>query len=250
VSIHYRREINRPTSLKEYVARRVRGRIPNEMFQAIEDVSLDVREGEVFGVVGRNGAGKSTLLRAVAGIIRPTGGRLRVWGRVTALLGVGAGFHPELTGRENVYLYSSLLGMTRGDTSVMFDDILEFSELKDFIDSPLRVYSTGMIARLGFAVAMARPPEIMLVDEVLGVGDEMFREKCRIRFNAFVAGGATILLVSHNLEEVGNLCVRAVWLHRGRVAEIGDAGPVVGAYRLFQQEKSVKANRKREAGRV
>ena len=234
VTVQYRYQPNRPTSLKEYVIRVLKRDLQQEFVHALRGVSLAVQKGQVFGVLGRNGAGKSTLLKAIAGIIRPTKGRVRVWGRVTSLLGVGAGFNPELTGRENIFLYSALLGRSQRETLRLVDEIVAFAELERFVDLPLRTYSTGMVARLGFAVAMAQPPEIMLVDEVLAVGDELFRQKCMSRFEEFRRLGTTFVIVSHSLEEIQHLCDEAVWLHEGRVMALGPADRVVGEYRVFQ----------------
>jgi ABC-2 type transport system ATP-binding protein/lipopolysaccharide transport system ATP-binding protein len=231
ISVRYRVPHERITSFKEYAIRRLTRRIVVEDFWALRDVTLKVRSGEVFGIVGRNGAGKSTLLRVIARVIRPTEGRVRVYGRVAPLLEVGAGFHPELTGRENVYLNATLLGRSRRAVDEYFASIVEFSELAEFIDAPLRTYSSGMWARLGFAVATAWEPEVLLMDEVLAVGDESFRRKCQARIEQFRAHGATVILVSHNLELVSSLCERALWLEQGQVAAAGPAGQVTERYR-------------------
>ncbi len=234
VAVFYHRERDRPTSLKEFVIRSLKGGIEREYVRALDGVSLDVVRGEVFGVIGRNGAGKSTLLRAISGIVRPTRGRVRVWGKVTSLLGIGAGFNPELTGRENIYLYSALMGRSQGETRRLFDEIVAFAELADFIDAPLRTYSTGMVARLGFAVAMAEEPDILLVDEVLAVGDEQFQRKCKARFREFQQMGTTIVIVSHSMAVIEEMCSQVVWLMDGRVAGAGKASDVVAAYRDSQ----------------
>lgn len=230
VLVHYRFVTDRPTSLKEFAIRLLRREIEPQSVRALDDVSLNVKRGEVFGVIGRNGGGKSTLLKLIAGIIRPTAGRVRVWGRVTSLLGVGAGFSHELTGRENVYLYSALLGRSQDRTQALFEQIVDFAELGNFIDAPLRTYSSGMVARLGFAVAMAETPEILLVDEVLAVGDEAFQKKCGARFGAIQKAGTTIIIVSHSMMSIIGLCERALWLSEGKIERIGDATEVVGAY--------------------
>jgi len=186
--------------------------------------------GEVFGVIGRNGAGKSTLLRVISQVMRPTIGRVWRSGSVAPLLELGAGFHPELTGRENVFLNGALLGHTRREMRERFDEIVAFSELDKFIDTPIRNYSSGMQARLGFAVATAFRPDILIVDEVLSVGDEQFQAKCKARISDFQSGGATILLVSHQADVVEELCNRAVWLDSGRVKAIGPSREVVSKY--------------------
>ncbi len=227
---------DRPRSLKELFIRRVRRDLEVRKVKALEDVCLQINQGEVFGIIGRNGAGKSTLLRVVSGILRPTGGRVRVWGKPSPLLGVGAGFNSELTGRENVYLYSSLLGRTRADTERLYREIVDFAELTDFINSPLRTYSSGMVARLGFAVAMAERPEILLVDEVLAVGDEPFREKCSARFEEFRREGTTIIIVTHSMPVLESLCNRGMCLHNGKIISQGEPSEVVTAFRLFRRK--------------
>jgi ABC-type polysaccharide/polyol phosphate transport system ATPase subunit len=234
VAVRYPLEFNRPTSLKEYIIRQMKRDIHRQYLTALKDVSTEIPVGETFGVIGRNGAGKSTLLKVIAHIIQPTSGRMQVWGKVVSLLGVGAGFHPELSGKENVFLYSALLGRPQSFTLEHYGEIVEFSELDDFIDSPIRTYSSGMIARLGFAVAMIDRPDVLLVDEVLGVGDEFFRDKCRQRFNEFRSAGTTLIIVSHSLGEIEKLCQRAMWLHEGNVKQVGQAVDVVNAYKSFK----------------
>ena len=230
VSVRYRVPRERMASLKEYTIRWIQRRVQYVDFWALEEIDLAVERGEIFGVVGPNGAGKSTLLKTVAGVLHPTAGRVVVRGRVAPLLELGAGFHPELTGRENVYLYGTLLGTTRRELDGLFESIVDFAELWDFIDAPLRTYSTGMTARLGFAVATSRFAEVLLVDEVLAVGDTRFQEKCRRRMDSFRRLGATILFVSHDLPTIAAMCERAVWLSGGRVQATGDARDVVGRY--------------------
>ena len=230
VSVRYRVPRERMASLKEYTIRWIQRRVQYADFWALEEIDLAVERGEIFGVVGPNGAGKSTLLKTVAGVLHPTAGRVVVRGRVAPLLELGAGFHPELTGRENVYLYGTLLGSTRRELDGLFESIVDFAELWDFIDAPLRTYSTGMTARLGFAVATSRFAEVLLVDEVLAVGDTRFQEKCRRRMDSFRRLGATILFVSHDLPTIAAMCERAVWLSGGRVQATGDARDVVGRY--------------------
>ena len=230
ISVRYRVPHERIASLKEYAIRRLMRKIVVEDFWALRDVSLSVQAGEIFGIVGRNGAGKSTLLRVIARVLRPTRGRARIIGTVAPLLEVGAGFHPELTGRENVYLNATLLGHSRREVAERFRSIVEFSELEEFIDAPLRTYSSGMWARLGFAVATAWHPDILLMDEVLSVGDEGFRMKCEARIKTFRDAGATVLIVSHSLDLVRGLCKRALWLERGAIAAAGEVAEVAEAY--------------------
>jgi lipopolysaccharide transport system ATP-binding protein len=218
-----------PRSFQEWVLARFR-RAPASEFWALRDVDFAVRQGETLGIVGENGSGKSTLLKLAAGIIRPTSGRVHVHGRVAALLELGAGFHPDLTGRENVYLNAAILGFTRREIAARFDAIVSFSELERFIDQPLKHYSSGMLVRLGFAVAIHSDPEVLIADEVLAVGDEHFQRKCIHRIDQFVREGRTIVLVSHSMALVRQLCTRAVWLDHGRVRAVGAADEVAAAY--------------------
>lgn len=233
VSVLYRIRRNRPGSLKEYAVRWVKRDLEVEHLRALEDISVEIKAGEVFAIIGRNGAGKTTTLKVIAGILKPTEGRARVYGNTISLLGVGAGFHYELTGYENVYLYSAVLGRSKARTDELFDTIVEFAELSDFIHAPLRTYSTGMNARLGFAVAMAEKPDILLVDEVLSVGDEQFQNKCRNRFEEFTQSGTTVIIATHALSTVRSMCQRAVWISNGCVTKLGEAGDVADSYHDF-----------------
>lgn len=199
-------------------------------FWALKDVSLDVKRGEVLGVIGRNGAGKSTLLQIVCGTVTPTTGTVEVNGRVAALLELGAGFNPEFTGRENVYLNASIMGLSRAETEQRFNDIVAFSELAEFIDEPVKTYSSGMFVRLAFAVAIHTEPDILIVDEALSVGDFAFRNKCIKRVQELRAKGTTILFVSHDLSTLQLICDRAVWLEKGQVKAVGDPVAVTQDY--------------------
>jgi ABC-2 type transport system ATP-binding protein len=230
VSVRYRVPHERIPSLKEYVIRRIRGRLKHQDFWALQGISLTIQKGEVFGVIGRNGAGKSTLLKTVARVLRPTRGRVRVRGRVVPLLEMGAGFQPELTGIENIYLNATLLGRRRTEIEDALEGIVKFAEIGDFIDAPLRTYSTGMVMRLGFAVATAWNPDVLLVDEILGVGDEGFQRKCEDRIKAFRKSGATILFVSHAMAQVQSICSRVLWLDGGVARHLGDSASAVQAY--------------------
>jgi lipopolysaccharide transport system ATP-binding protein len=230
VSVQYRVPQERIGTFKEYVIRLLEGKVKNRSFNALNQVSLAVNRGEVFGLIGHNGAGKSTLLKLVAKVIRPTTGRVIVRGKVAPLLEVGAGFHPELTGRENIFLNGAMLGFSQEEMKEKFPRIVEFSELGDFIDAPLRTYSSGMSARLGFAVATDSQPDILIVDEILSVGDEAFQHKSYDRIQSIKAQGATILLVSHSMSVIEGMCQRAAWLHRGQVISLDDAKPVVDRY--------------------
>ena len=203
---------------------------PDETFPAIQDVTFTLPKGRTLGVIGRNGSGKSTLLKLVAGITKPTQGEVRVDGRISALIELGAGFHPEISGRENVFITGIMLGLTKREINRRFDEIVEFAELQDFIDAPVKTYSSGMYMRLGFAVAIHVDPDVLLVDEVLAVGDEGFTHKCLDKFSEFKRRGKTILLVTHSLGLVERFCDEALWLDAGQKMGMGDPKRVVGAY--------------------
>jgi ABC-type polysaccharide/polyol phosphate transport system ATPase subunit len=203
---------------------------PDETFAAIQDVSFTVPAGRTLGVIGRNGSGKSTMLKLVAGITKPTQGTIRVHGRISALIELGAGFHPEITGRENVFINGIMLGLSKREINRRFDEIVDFAELREFIDAPVKTYSSGMYMRLGFAVAIHVDPDVLLVDEVLAVGDEGFTHKCLDKFAEFKRRGKTILLVTHSLGLVERFCDEALWLDGGRMKGMGDPKRVVGAY--------------------
>ncbi|NQU26359.1 MAG: ABC transporter ATP-binding protein [Candidatus Nealsonbacteria bacterium] len=211
--------------------RRLAGRShQHETFWALRDISFDVQPGEVVGIIGRNGAGKSTLLKVLSRITEPTEGRATVRGRVGSLLEVGTGFHAELTGRENVFLNGAILGMSRVEIKSKFDEIVAFAEVEKFLDTPVKRYSSGMKVRLGFAVAAHLEPEILIVDEVLSVGDASFQKKCLGKMNEVSVGGRTVLFVSHNMQAVRSLCSRAVMLHEGKLLEDAEVNEVVDTY--------------------
>ncbi|MBB2957380.1 ABC transporter ATP-binding protein [Pseudoclavibacter helvolus] len=202
-----------------------------EEFKALDDVSFEVPEGGTFGLMGRNGSGKSTLLKCIAGILTPTSGSITTRGRIAAMLEVGSGFHPELTGRENVYLNGAILGMSKQQIDQRFDSIVDFSGIEKFIDQPVKNYSSGMYVRLGFAVSIHTEPDVLLVDEVLAVGDMDFQAKCREKFTDFKASGRTVVVVSHGLEGMREFCDRAAWLEYGELQEVGPATAIVDKYR-------------------
>jgi len=210
---------------------------PDETFTALDGVSFEVPRGATFGVIGENGSGKSTLLKLVAGITRPTRGSLAVEGRVSALIELGAGFHPEISGRENVFINGIMLGLSKREIQRRFDEIVEFAELQDFIDAPVKTYSSGMYMRLGFAVAIHVDPDVLLIDEVLAVGDQSFTVKCLDKFADFRRRNKTILLVTHSLDLVEKFCDRALWLDKGKTLAEGEPRRVVAAY-LIDVEKS------------
>ncbi len=210
---------------------RLRDLAPREILRAVDDVSLRIPSGAAFGIVGRNGSGKSTLLKLMAGITRPTAGSVKVHGRVSALIELGAGFHPEISGRENVFINGVMLGLTRREIARRFEEIVEFAEMEDFIDAPVRTYSSGMYMRLGFAVAVHVDADVLLVDEVLAVGDERFSLKCLDKFAEYKRRGKTTVLVTHGLDMVERFCDEALWLDAGKVRTSGDPRRVLHAYR-------------------
>jgi ABC-type polysaccharide/polyol phosphate transport system ATPase subunit len=228
---------------------------PDETFPAIQDVSFTVPAGRTLGVIGRNGSGKSTLLKLVAGITKPTSGTVTVNGRISALIELGAGFHPEISGRENVFINGIMLGLSRREVARRFEEIVEFAEMQDFIDAPVKTYSSGMYMRLGFAVAIHVDPDVLLVDEVLAVGDEGFTHKCLDKFAEFKRRGKTILLVTHSLGLVERFCDEALWLDGGGMQGIGDPKRIVGAYitrveQVEEQQLAAGDARAQEAGAV
>src|SRR5687767_5807224 len=208
----------------------IRDLSPDETFTAIRDVSFSVPSGRTLGIIGRNGSGKSTMLKLVAGITKPTAGTVHVNGRISALIELGAGFHPEISGRENVFINGIMLGLSKREVARRFDEIVDFAEMKEFIDAPVKTYSSGMYMRLGFAVAIHVDPDVLLVDEVLAVGDEGFTHKCLDKFAEFKRRGRTILLVTHSLGMVERFCDEALWLDAGRIKGSGDPKRIVGAY--------------------
>lgn len=225
---HYSPE--RPRTFQDTLLRGLRNLGPAEEFWALQDVSFDINRGNMLGVIGQNGAGKSTLLRVVGGVIKPDRGRVTINGRIGALIDMGAGFHPDLTGRENIFINGVISGLTRIDVEKRFESIVEFSELDEFIDSPLRTYSTGMQMRLAFAVSTHISPEILLIDEILAVGDISFQRKCLDRIDRFQKGGCAIILVSHDTTLVGQLCNEVLWMREGRVRAHGPGDAVIREY--------------------
>jgi len=215
-------------------------------FRALEDVNLEVMRGQSVGVVGENGAGKSTLLKVIAGVVRPSSGEVAVRGRVGALLELGSGFHPEYTGRENIHLSGALMGLSRAETIANEARIIEFADIGTHIDEPIKHYSSGMVVRLGFAVATAVSPELLITDEVLAVGDESFQKKCVAWLERFLAGGGTLLLCSHSMFHIQTLCSRALWIHHGRVRMEGPSFDVTREYLTYHHERTA-ADRKAAA---
>jgi ABC-type polysaccharide/polyol phosphate transport system ATPase subunit len=228
VSKRYRLYHERNQHLKSAVLHRKRSRF--EEFWALTDVSFDIQPGDMFGIIGENGSGKSTLLKCMARILRPDKGTISVQGKISALLELGAGFHPELSGRENVHLNGSILGLKRRDLDRKFDEIVAFAGLERFIDTPVKSYSSGMYVRLGFSVAINVDPDVLLIDEVLAVGDESFQRRCGEKFAELKEQGKTVVIVSHSLGSVRSLCDRVAWLEGGVLRDVGNAGTVIDAY--------------------
>jgi lipopolysaccharide transport system ATP-binding protein len=221
---------DRPWTWQDALVRGWRSLKPAETFWALRDVTFDIRRGRMVGIIGRNGAGKSTLLRLIGGVGRPNTGQIEVHGRIGALLELGAGFHPDLTGRENIEVNGVINGLTRAETAMQFEAIVRFAELEAFVENPLRTYSSGMVMRLAFAIAAHVQPDLLLIDEVLSVGDIAFQKKCLERIGEFRSSGCTILLVSHNTDQISALCDEALWLEAGRLAAHGPACEVVDRY--------------------
>jgi ABC-2 type transport system ATP-binding protein len=237
VSMRFLMAQDRVQSIKEYVTKLVKREIKRDEFWALRNVSFSVDEGEVVGLIGRNGAGKSTLLKIISGIIRPTEGAVTCDGNIVPMLELGSGFDPDLTGRENIFLNGAILGYSKGFLQEKFKEILEFSELERFIEVPLRNYSSGMIMRLAFSIATVVNPKILIVDEILAVGDSAFQEKSKERMIKLMSGGTTVLFVSHSIEQIQEMCSRVVWLEGGRVKMVGQAQTVCEEYIHVSGEK-------------
>ncbi|WP_297417357.1 ABC transporter ATP-binding protein [Clostridium sp.] len=232
VSMTYKMTYDKIKSIKEYIMTFVKGNLKYEEFNAISDVSFEVKKGEVIGLIGRNGAGKSTMLKIISGILKPTKGRVTVSGNIVPMLELGSGFDSDLTGRENIFLNGAILGYSKKFLLEKYDEIVEFSELGKFIDVPIRNYSSGMLMRLAFSIATVVNPEILIVDEILAVGDENFQQKSKARMLELMSGGTTVLFVSHSLSQIREMCNRVIWLDGGKVKMIGDTKKVCDAYKL------------------
>ncbi len=230
VTMRFRMNNDRILSLKEFVTTALRGKLQYNEFTALSHVSFSIKKGETLGLVGRNGAGKSTLLKVISGILKPTEGSVRVRGNIVPMLELGSGFDFDLTGRENIFLNGAILGYSEEYLKEKYEEIIAFSELGQFIEMPIRNYSSGMLARLAFSIAAMVQPEILIVDEILSVGDAAFQEKSRARMMELMGGGTTVLFVSHNINQIREMCDRVVWLEQGTVKLMGDTKEVCDVY--------------------
>ena len=230
ISVKYQIPTEPIKNFKEYVIRYIQGRIEHKEILALKNLDLEIVQGEVFGILGRNGAGKSTLLKVISKVLIPSNGRVWVRGEISPLLQLGAGFHIELTGRENIYLNATLLGHSRDEIDEKFEAITEFADIGMFLEAPLRTYSSGMISRLGFAVATAWQPDILILDEVLSVGDVAFQEKCINRMKDFRESGSTVLMVSHSIDQIRSICKRTLWLDKGEIKMLSLTDEVCQTY--------------------
>ncbi len=230
VSMMFNLAVEKVDSLKEYILKMMKGQLLMQQFYALKDINLEIRPGEAVALIGANGSGKSTLLKVIAGVLHPTNGSVTVRGSIAPMIELGAGFDPELTARENIYLNGAVLGHDRKFMDDHFQSIVDFAELWDFIDVPVKNFSSGMVARLGFAIATEIRADILIVDEVLSVGDFRFQEKCKRRIEELMSGGTTLLFVSHSAAQVRQLCNKAVWLKNGKVKMIGDVNEVCACY--------------------
>ncbi len=231
VSMKYRLTTEKISSLKQYFIKTIKRQIKYEEFYALQDIDFEIKKGQKIGIIGLNGAGKSTVLKIVAGVLKPSRGEVHVNGQIAPLLELGAGFDAELTGRENIYLNGMILGYSKKYLNEHLNEIIEFSELGKFIDVPIKNYSSGMKARLGFSIATITQPDILIVDEALSVGDIKFRKKCENKINSMIGSGATVLFVSHSIEQVENLCDSVLWLESGKLKMSGDSKVVCKYYK-------------------
>lgn len=226
-------------SFKEYFLAMAKGRLQFDEFYALKDVTLTVEPGDFYGLVGLNGSGKSTLLKVISGVYKPSQGSVRVNGVIAPLIELGAGFDMDLTARENIYLNGTVLGYTPKYIDSKFDEIVDFSELRDFLDVPLKNYSSGMVARIAFAIATITKPDILIADEILSVGDFLFQQKCEKRMQKLMSGGTTVILVSHSIEQVERMCNKVAWLDHGHLRMDGPAAEVCAAYKKFEKPQNV-----------
>ena len=238
VSMRFNMAKEKHESLKEYFLAAVQGKLQFEEFYALRDVSFNVEKGDFYGLIGLNGSGKSSLLKIISGVFKPSAGSTVVHGTIAPLIELGAGFDMDLTARENIYLNGTVLGMTPKYIDSKFDEIVEFSELQDFLDVPLKNYSSGMVSRIAFAIATVTKPDVLIADEILSVGDFLFQEKCEKRMRELMSGGTTVILVSHSIEQIERMCNKVTWLEKGRVRMTGDMRTVCDAYKALDQENA------------
>ena len=231
VTMRFNLATQKVDSLKEYVIKLFKKQLFFKEFLAVNDVSFKVKKGEVFGLIGLNGSGKSTLLKMIAGVYKPSKGSIRTEGVIAPMIELGAGFDMELTARENIYLNGSVLGFSKQFINSVFDEIVEFTELAPFLDVPMKNYSSGMVARVGFAISTVTKPDILIVDEILAVGDFLFQQKCEARINQMMERGTTVIIVSHSIEQIERLCDRVAWLEKGKLKMIGECQKVCDIYK-------------------
>lgn len=235
VSLKFNIDANRATSLKEFFVRWMKKDLKRKEFWALKNISFEVHKGDVVGIIGHNGAGKSTLLKTISGIMKPTKGSIHVKGNIVPMLELGSGFDPELSGRENIYLNGAIMGYSKAFLDEKYEEITTFSELGDFIEAPIRTYSSGMMARLAFSIACIVEPEILIVDEILSVGDADFQEKSRKRMMELMGGGTTVFFVSHNLEQIKEMCNKVLWIERGEMKMWGITEKVCDKYENWHE---------------
>ena len=230
VSVRFNKSSEHISGLKDYVIKMLKGELMFQEFIALKDINFQVRKGESWGIIGKNGSGKSTLLKLISGIIKPHKGMISVKGTISPLIELGAGFDAELTARENIFLNGALLGYSKKFIQENFNKIVDFAELQDFLDTPIKNFSSGMAARLGFAIATVAKPDILIVDEVLAVGDFAFQQKCKAKMEELLSGGTTLLFVSHSIDQVKQLCKKAIWIDKSEIKAIGEVGQVANIY--------------------
>lgn len=235
VEMHFNMSQEKLESLKEYFIKLMKKQLMFQDFVALNNVSFDIKKGDVFGIVGLNGSGKSTILKIISGILTPTKGTVMTEGTIAPLIELGAGFDMELTARENIYLNGSVLGYSKKFMDEKFDDIVEFSEMREFLDVPMKNYSSGMVARIAFAIATITSPDILIVDEILAVGDFLFQQKCEDRINAMLNDDTTVIIVSHSIEQIERLCKHCMWLDKGKIKMIGEMQEVCDAYKHYNK---------------
>ena len=235
IVMKFRKASQKVDSLKEFVIKKIKRQLNYDDFVALDHVSFNVAKGEVVGLIGLNGSGKSTTLKIISGILKPTSGTVIANGKISPLIELGAGFDSDLTARENVFLNGAVLGNSKKEMLEKMDEIIDFAELQDFMETPIKNFSSGMVARLGFSIATTIQPEILIVDEILGVGDFLFQQKCEKRINNMMSGGTTVVVVSHSIDQIERLCDRVVWLDHGKIRMIGKTEEVCGEYRKLER---------------